>query len=242
MQWCGTTTNNQSEVENVKEPVEITANDIVEEVNLEEVLKKEVEVEVEQKEQTTITITTDYGIMEAVLYNNTPEHRDNFIKLAQEWYYNDLLFHRIIEWFMIQWGDPDSRDAAAWASLWRWWPWYQIDAEIGLPHFKGTLAAARTGGPLNPEKKSSGSQFYIVQGTPVSEVMLTQLATQKWITYSAEDKAKYLQVWWTPMLDNDYTVFGEIVVWLDVLDAIAGVEKDWRDRPIEDVKMTVEVK
>jgi len=180
--------------------------------------------------------------MEAVLYDDTPLHKENFMKLASEWYYNDLLFHRVIEWFMIQWGDPDSRNATPWASLWRWWPDYLIDAEIGKSHFKGTLAAARTWGPSNPEKKSSGSQFYIVQWTPVTEQMLGQFEAQKWITYSAQDKARYLEVGWTPMLDNDYTVFGEVTVWLDVIDAIAAVAKDGRDRPTEDVKMTISLK
>ena len=189
-----------------------------------------------------ITITTDYGTMEAVLYDSTPAHRDNFIKLAEEGFYNDLLFHRVIQGFMIQWGDPDSRDAPAWASLGRWGPWYQIDAEIGQPHFKGTLAAARTGGPSNPEKKSSGSQFYIVQWTPQTTQSLAQHEAQKWITYTPEQQARYIEQGGTPMLDNEYTVFGEVTVWLDVIDAIAAVQTAPGDRPVQDVKMQISVK
>lgn len=191
---------------------------------------------------TMVEIVTNYGTMEAVLYDSTPGHRDNFVKLAEEGFYNDLLFHRVIEWFMIQWGDPDSRGAAAWVALGRGGPGYQIDAEIGAPHYKWTLAAARTWWPSNPEKRSSGSQFYIVQGTPQTAESLNQMAAQKWITYTEEDIARYVEVWGTPMLDNDYTVFGEVVVWLDVINAIAAVEKAPGDRPLEDVKMTVTVK
>lgn len=191
---------------------------------------------------TTVEIVTDYGTMEAILYDNTPKHRDNFIKLASKGFYNDLLFHRVIEWFMIQWGDPDSRGAEAWVALGRWWPWYQIDAEIDKPHFKGTLAAARTWWPSNPQKRSSGSQFYIVQGTPQTQASLASLQAQKWITYTPEQIEKYIQVWWTPMLDNDYTVFGEVTAWLDVIDAIAAVQTAPGDRPTKDVTMQISIK
>jgi peptidyl-prolyl cis-trans isomerase B (cyclophilin B) len=180
--------------------------------------------------------------MEAVLYDSTPKHRDNFVKLVQEGFYDDLLFHRVIQWFMIQWGDPDSRGAASGVSLGRWWPWYQIDAEIDTPHYKWTLAAARTWWPSNPEKRSSWSQFYIVQWTPQTQESLTMLQAQKWITYTPTQIAKYLEAWGTPMLDNDYTVFGEITVWLDVIDAIAAVQTAPGDRPIEDITMKITIK
>ena len=195
-----------------------------------------------EESTTLVEIVTEYGTMEAVLYDSTPGHRDNFVKLAEEGFYNDLLFHRVIQWFMIQWWDPDSLGAPAWVALGRGGPGYQIDAEIGKPHFKWTLAAARTWWPSNPEKRSSGSQFYIVQGTPQTAESLAQFATQKWITYSAQDIARYVEFGWTPMLDADYTVFGEVVVWLDVIDAIAAVQTAPGDRPLQDVKMTVNVK
>ncbi len=180
--------------------------------------------------------------MEAVLYDSTPGHRDNFVKLVNEWFYNDLLFHRVIEWFMIQWGDPESKWADAAKRLWSWGPWYQIPAEIGAPHIKWTLAAARTGGPGNPEKKSSWSQFYITQWTPQTDATLDQFQSQKWITYTPEQRAKYLEVWWTPMLDAEYTVFGEVTVGMEVIDAIAAVQTAPGDRPLADVKMKVSVK
>lgn len=191
---------------------------------------------------TKVLISTDYGTMEVSLYDSTPWHRDNFIKLVNEGFYTDLLFHRVIQWFMIQWGDPDSRGAAPWVALGRGWPWYQIDAEIGEPHFKGTLAAARTGWPSNPEKKSSWSQFYIVQWTPQTEESLDQIENQKWITYTAEQRTKYIELWGSPMLDADYTVFGEVTAGLDVIDAIAAVQTAPWDRPLQDVTMNIVVK
>jgi peptidyl-prolyl cis-trans isomerase B (cyclophilin B) len=180
--------------------------------------------------------------MEIALYDSTPAHRDNFIKLVNEWYYNDLLFHRVISWFMIQWGDPDSRGASADKRLGTGWPDYKIDAEIGELHYKGTLAAARQGWAINPEKKSSGSQFYIVQWTPQTQEWLERLAAQKWITYTSEQIEKYLEVWWTPMLDNDYTVFGEVISGMEVIDAIASTETWVADRPVTDISMTISSK
>ena len=120
-------------------------------------------------------------------------------------------------------------------------PGYTIDAEIGAPHFKGTLAAARTGGASNPEKKSSGSQFYIVHGTKQSRVELQRIGQQKGIAYNDTHLDKYEKIGGTPSLDMDYTVFGELVSGFDVLDKIAVVRKDASDRPLEDVKMTVRI-
>lgn len=194
-----------------------------------------------QDGQTHVIIETEYGTMEAVLYNETPLHRDNFIKLAKEGFYNDLLFHRVIEGFMIQGGDPNSKDASAGQPLGSGGPGYRVDAEIGQPHYKGTLAAARTGAG-NPEKKSSGSQFYIVQGRPVSEANLNNISKARNITYSPEQIAKYKQVGGTAQLDGEYTVFGEVISGLDVIDKIAAVDTDQRDRPLQDVKMQVRLK
>lgn len=191
---------------------------------------------------TQVFIETDFWSMEAVLYDSTPGHRDNFIKLVNEWFYNDLLFHRVIDGFMIQWWDPESRGAEPTKRLGTWWPWYQIPAEIGAPHIKWTLAAARTGWPGNPEKKSSWSQFYIVQWTAQTDASLDRFQSQKWITYTPEQRQKYLEVWWTPQLDADYTVFWEVIVGIDVIDKIAAVQTVPWDRPVEDVKMTVKMK
>ena len=193
-------------------------------------------------DENTIVIETDFGKMEAVLYDETPGHRDNFIKLVWEGFYDDLLFHRVIQWFMIQGGDPDSRDAASGTRLGTWGPGYQIPAEIWAYHFKWTLAAARTWGAGNPEKKSSGSQFYIVHGKVLTDAELDGLQAQKWIVYTPEQRERYKTIWWTPMLDEEYTVFGEVTIWLDVIDKIAAVQKDRSDRPLEDVKMVINLK
>ncbi len=128
---------------------------------------------------TYVKIHTDYGDMKVKLYNSTPGHRDNFIKLVKEHYYDDLLFHRVIRNFMIQGGDPQSRNAAPNVHLGSGGPGYQIPAEIGRYHFKGALAAARTGGPSNPQKRSSGSQFYIVQGRPVTGIDCIKWSSKK---------------------------------------------------------------
>ena len=127
-----------------------------------------------------VTIETEFGNMKVQLYNSTPLHRDNFIKLTKEGYYDGLLFHRVIKNFMAQGGDPDSRGAAAGVNLGMGGPGYTIPAEIGAPHFKGTLAAART---PNPAKESSGSQFYIVQGNGQNDRSIEIAETNKKINY-----------------------------------------------------------
>lgn len=203
--------------------------------------EKKDSVQTAQAWTTKIAIETSYGTMEAVLYDSTPGHRDNFIKLVEEWFYDDLLFHRVIQWFMIQWGDPESRDAPITKRLWTWWPGYQIDEEIGAYHFKWTLAAARTWDAVNPERKSSGSQFYIVQWQKQTQEALNTFALQKWISYTQEEVQKYMDIWWTPMLDNDYTVFGEVTMWMDIIDAIAAVDTVPGDRPVKDVSMKITV-
>lgn len=185
-------------------------------------------------------ISTDFGDMKVKLYNTTPQHRDNFIKLAEEGFYDETLFHRIIPGFMIQGGDPDSKTASATQTLGMGGPGYEIPAEIGALHIKGALAAART---QNPEKKSSGSQFYIVQGQPVSAQQLDQMAAGRGGTYTDIQKELYMELSGTPQLDFDYTVFGEVVEGLEVIDLIAKVatNRQLGDRPVEDVRMTVKI-
>ncbi len=186
-------------------------------------------------------IETEFGDMKVVLYDSTPAHRDNFIKLVNEGYYDDLLFHRVMSAFMIQGGDPESRDADPSKRLGSGGPGYTVDSEISAYHFKGTLAAARQPDQVNPEKKSSGSQFYIVQGIPVNAQILDQLTRQKNIIYTEEDKARYLKDGGYPYLDNEYTVFGEVVEGMDVIDKIAAVKTAPGDRPIKDLKMKVRI-
>ncbi len=164
--------------------------------------------------QKHFVIHTDYGDMKGILYNETPKHRDNFIKLAKSGFYDGTLFHRVIPGFMIQGGDPNSKNAQPGQRLGTGGPGYTIPAEFNpkLLHKRGALAAARIGGPSNPAKESSGSQFYIVE----------------------PEKG-------THQLDNDYTVFGEVTQGLDVITKIASVPRDQANRPLKDVKMTVKI-
>jgi cyclophilin family peptidyl-prolyl cis-trans isomerase len=187
-----------------------------------------------------IEIETNFGNMMAELYSSTPQHRDNFVKLAEEGYYNDLLFHRVISSFMIQGGDPNSRNAPAGQSLGFGGPSYKIPAEFvdSLVHLKGVFAAARDG---NPQKASSGSQFYIVQGAPVTDQVLNQIEASKGFYYTPEQREAYKTLGGTPHLDRDYTVFGRVIEGLDVLDKIAAVATDRNNRPLEDVKMKIKV-
>ncbi|MBP6812031.1 MAG: peptidylprolyl isomerase [Saprospiraceae bacterium] len=197
-------------------------------------------IQVTAPERCLVEIQTDFGTMTAEFYNATPKHRDNFIKLAEEGYYNDVLFHRVINGFMIQGGDPDSRNAPAGKSLGMGGPSYQIPAEFvdSLCHIKGAICAARTG---NPEKKSSGSQFYIVQGSPVTDATLNQMETMRGFHYTPEQRAAYLAMGGTPQLDREYTVYGRVIKGLDVIDKIAATETGSGDRPKKDVKMKMVV-
>lgn len=190
---------------------------------------------------TYVEVETEFGNMKIELYNSTPIHRDNFIKLANDGFYDGLLFHRVIKGFMVQGGDPKSKDAKPEQRLGSGGPGYQIDAEIGAPHFKGTLAAARTGGPQNPEKRSSGSQFYLVQGQVQTDQMLDAMEKRSNIKYNPSQREKYKTIGGTPMLDNDYTVYGEVVEGMDVIDKIAEVPTANGDRPLQDVKMKVRI-
>ena len=183
-------------------------------------------------------ISTSFGTMKVKLYNTTPKHRDNFVKLAESGFYDGLLFHRVINGFMLQGGDPNSKDAAPNAPLGFGGPGYQVDAEIGGIHLKGALAAASDG---NPQKASSGSQFYIVQGRPVEDDFLTEQERNKGIKYSDLQRQLYRDLGGAPFLDNDYTVFGEVVEGLEIIDKICSVPTSRADRPQEDIKMEIKI-
>lgn len=247
-----------------------------------------------QKKDFVVTFKTKYGDMVAILYDETPKHKENFIKLAKEHYYDSLLFHRVMEKFMIQGGDPDSKHAQPGQPLGVGSPGYTIPAEFNEKffHVKGALSAARTPDAQNPEKESSGSQFYIVQGQvwPESELTIDmnklnngirQLMQNPNYVYlqdtlgrlyysgdmeaykskmislapvcekelgisvkkevSPEKLKTYATLGGSPHLDGEYTVFGKIISGLEVIDKIAAVQVDPRDRPIEDVPMMVTV-
>jgi len=188
-------------------------------------------------------IKTNYGNIMIELYDDTPKHRDNFIKLAEESFYDGTLFHRVIKGFMVQGGDPNSKEAGTGTRLGNGGPGYQIEAEFNEAHahVAGAIAAARMGDNVNPEKKSSGSQFYIVHGKEVTESMLKRQENSAGISYTDETKAIYLEKGGAPFLDGGYTVFGRVVEGMDVVDKIADVQTNNADRPNEDVSMKVVV-
>lgn len=189
-----------------------------------------------QQKETTVVIETSMGTIKAILYNDTPLHRDNFIKLVNEGWYNGSPFHRVIKNFMIQGGqNADGRLD----------PGYKVPAEFRDNHFhkKGALCAARQGDQVNPKKASSGSQFYIVQGQVFDERTLAIYEERLGKIFSAKQRQAYMTVGGTPHLDGDYTVFGEVIEGLDIVDKIAGVKTGYMDVPVEPVtinKITIE--
>lgn len=189
-----------------------------------------------QQKETTVVIETSMGTIKAVLYKDTPLHRDNFIKLVNEGWYNGSPFHRVIKNFMIQGGqNADGRMD----------PGYKVPAEFRDNHFhkKGALCAARQGDQVNPQKASSGSQFYIVQGEVFDERKLSFYEERLGKIFSAKQRQAYMTVGGTPHLDGDYTVFGEVIEGLDIVDKIAGVKTGYMDVPVEPVtinKITIE--
>lgn len=251
------------------------------------------------EESKKVKIKTGYGDMIVKLHDETPKHRDNFFKLAQEGFYDSTLFHRVIDGFMIQGGDPDSKGAAPGQQLGNGGPGYKIDAEFNdsLFHKKGALSAARQGDQMNPEQQSSGSQFYIVDGKKYTDEELDQieqqinmqtkqklfmdmiqeegnqhiqkrlqqyrqnqnregfealvdsiepilenrLEEQGKYTFTNKQREAYKTVGGAPHLDGSYSIFGQVVEGLDVIDSIAGLETDKMDRPKEDIMIDVEV-
>ncbi len=190
-----------------------------------------------------VAVDTDFGTMVIQLSDATPGHRDNFLKLVSEGFYEDLLFHRVIQEFMVQGGDPNSRGAKPGQMLGSGGPGYQIPAEFvdTLYHVKGAVAAARTGDQVNPEKKSSGSQFYIVHGRTFSPAELDQLEGRMGRSFSDEQRALYREERGAPFLDGEYTVFGHVIKGFEVIDKIAAGEVDRGNRPLSDVGMNMRI-
>ncbi|SDE13934.1 peptidyl-prolyl cis-trans isomerase B (cyclophilin B) [Mucilaginibacter pineti] len=189
-----------------------------------------------------VRISTVYGSVIIRLYNQTPLHRDNFIKLAKKGFYNGTLFHRVIQNFMIQGGDPDSKNAMAGLELGNGDVGYTVPAEFrdSLFHKRGVLAAARDD---NPTKASSGCQFYIVEGKRFTDGKMDTLETTRLKGHKipAWQREFYKSVGGSPHLDHNYTVYGEVVSGIDMVDRIAAVKTDECDRPVTDVAVTVDV-
>lgn len=249
-----------------------------------------IEMEQSDNKDIIVELKTTLGDIKLLLYGDTPLHMNNFVKLVNEGFYDGLLFHRVINDFMIQGGDPNSKNAPAGKLLGDGSPDYKIDAEFVYPrhfHKRGALAAAREGDNVNPEKKSSSSQFYIVTGRKFSPAQLDQMQSQRLMmqkksifndltmqnrdsimtlrrnqdlaglqqlqenlikqtealaaekpdTLTAEQREAYVNVGGTPHLDGSYTVFGEVISGMDVVDLIQKVETDQNDRPKEDVRI-----
>jgi cyclophilin family peptidyl-prolyl cis-trans isomerase len=190
-----------------------------------------------------ILLHTNYGDMVVRLSDSTPLHRDNFIRLVKAKYFDSLLFHRVINRFMIQGGDPDSKLAKPGQALGNGGPRYTIPAEFrsSLFHVKGVIAAAREGDDVNPSKASSGSQFYIVQGKVFTEPGLDSVETRRLKRRLPDyQREVYKTIGGTPHLDQNYTIFGHVVKGIDVIDKIAVVATSKgpdRDRPLEDVRI-----
>lgn len=187
-----------------------------------------------------VKVITPYGTMIIRLYDQTPLHRDNFIKLVKGHFYDSTLFHRVINTFMIQGGDPESKHAQAGTMLGNGDVPYTIPAEfeLDLYHVKGALAAARDN---NPTKASSGCQFYIVQGKKWTDEQLDQLEKTRLggRKIPVDQRERYKNIGGTPQLDQSYTVFGQVIKGLDVIDKIATQKTDANDRPLADVPMKI---
>jgi len=191
-----------------------------------------------QSNAQTYTIETNLGNIRVKLYENTPLHRENFEKAVEKQLYDSVLFHRIIRGFMIQSGDPTTKPDSYPDSL-RHEPPYTVPAEF-VPeyyHKKGALAAARVGDAANPEKRSSPTQFYIVQGRTFSDEELNQIEENLHLQFSETQRGIYKTIGGTPFLDQNYTVFGEVIKGMEVVDAIASVPTGPRDFPLKEVRI-----
>ena len=193
-----------------------------------------------QDKETIVLIDTNKGKIKVKLYNDTPKHRDNFIKNVENKIYDGLLFHRVIRQFMIQGGDINSKDAPAKELLGSGDLGYTIPAEIVYPkyfHKAGALCAARTGNDVNPQKESSATQFYIVTGKYFTSMELDKMEKKDNIKFTPEQREAYMMQRGYPQLDQEYTVFGEVISGMKVVNKIQMVETDENDRPIEDIRI-----
>jgi len=185
----------------------------------------------------TVKLETEFGDMTIVLYDDTPKHRDNFLKLISMQFYDGVLFHRVVPGFVVQGGDPKSRDASLDKRIGSGGPGYTIPAEFSYNHVhvRGAVAAARDN---NPQKASSGSQFYIVDGNDCTEESLDKIEQERGFRYTPEQREQYLKVGGAPQLDQEYTVFGKVVDGLEVLDEILSIQTK-NDRPQKNIAMKI---
>lgn len=194
-----------------------------------------------KEKRSVVRIETSAGVIRVALLDDTPIHRDNFLKLVEKGHYDGTLFHRVIQDFMIQGGDPGSRNAKPGALLGEGDVKYTLPAEFQIPyyyHLRGALAAAREGDEVNPQQRSSGSQFYIVWGQKFNSSSIKQARArmeENGVEMTAQMYQDYLEYGGTPHLDGAYTVFGEVIEGLEVVGQIQGVPTDSNDRPLEDV-------
>ncbi|GAB6961020.1 peptidylprolyl isomerase [Prevotella aurantiaca JCM 15754] len=193
-----------------------------------------------------VELVTDSGVIRLALYNETPKHRDNFLKMVQSGAYNGVLFHRVIKDFMVQTGDLASKTATQGQLLGDTPESYSIPAEICFPklyHKRGALAAAREGDDVNPERASSSTQFYIVWGQKFTDKQLewAQSRIEKYtdgkVKLTPELCEVYKTIGGTPHLDGSYTVFGEVLEGLDVVEKIQRTTTDSHDRPVNDIRI-----
>jgi len=186
-----------------------------------------------------VEIETSVGVLRAELFFHTPVHRENFLKLVSENFYSGILFHRVIKGFMAQTGDPTSKNARKGAVLGMGGTGYELEAEINTQYFhvRGAIAAARTSDEANPEKKSSGSQFYIVDGRRVTNAQLEQIERKYNFSYTPQQRLLYQQLGGAPQLDMEYTVFGRVYEGLELIDSITQAPADKYDRPTKDIKI-----
>lgn len=188
-----------------------------------------------------VMITTDYGTMVLKLYNKTPLHRDNFIKLVKQHFFDSLLFHRVIKGFMIQGGDPESKHAKEGQLLGEGSLKYTIPAEFdtSLFHKKGALAAAREADADNPQKRSSSTQFYIVDGRTYTDAQMDKMEEKVHIKIPENHRVVYQTIGGDPFLDMNYTVIGEVISGFDVIDKIANAPTDENNRPLKNIRMKI---
>ena len=207
------------------------------------VFKKTNSEKIDPKAPHYVKIETDSGMMVAKLSNQTPLSTENFLKLAKEHFYDGLLFHRVIKDFMIQGGDPDSKNAAPGKVLGEGGLKYTVPAEFDstLFHKKGALAMAREGDDVNPKKESSSCQFYIVEGRTFTDKELDKIQEKFKIIIPESHRQIYRTIGGAPFLDMNYTVFGQVVSGLDVIDKIANVAKDGNDRPLGNIRMKISI-